>query len=126
MLLTALTPVADGRVTVRGVDTAVASRTPSVLDVTSTGGVVSAVGSDEPISQLDVVDQAFRFELDGLDPGAWSVCADSSGVTVQRRVPTPAGADGCGTIVVGDLNVGTTGLVVGVDPVDLRPTTLSS
>lgn len=119
--LTALTPNADGRVTVRGVDNQADPDVPSQLPVASSRGIVTAAGGDQPIAEIDVVGQAFRFDVADLGPGAWAVCAAPEGVTVERRVPAPSAADGCGTIVVGDTHVGTTGLVIAVQPVGPTP-----
>lgn len=113
VLLTAVTPDADRSVTIRGVITGADAGAVSMLDVRSDVGVVTDAGNVE-VDSVEVDHQAFRFDVSELEDGTWSVCADRSGISVQERRPTPAAADGCGTIVIGDLNVGTTGRTVGV------------
>jgi hypothetical protein len=119
--LTAVTPDASGSVAIRGVVTGPADRTPPTVTVASTTGTITDVGSDDPVTQVAVAHQAFRFEVYDLADGTWSVCAEPFVVSLQERRPSPAAADGCGTIVIGDRNIGTTGRAVIVDAVGPPP-----
>ena len=119
--LTALTPTPDGSVTVRGVAPDRDGDGPTRVAVSSDTGQVTAVDSDIPVALVDVTNQAFRFEVGDLDDGTWAVCTDGARVSIRERAPAPAAADGCATVVIGDLNVGTTGSVLRVDAVAPPP-----
>lgn len=121
IVLTAITPHSDGSVTIRGVISGPAGSAPAALDVRTTSGVVLDIGSDDPVTQVAVAHQAFRFEVYDLDDGTWSVCAEPFVVSLQERRPSPAAADGCGTVVIGDRNIGSTGRAGVVDAVGPPP-----
>ncbi len=121
LFLTALTPTPDGSVAIRGVAPDRADGGPIRVEVSSDTGQATAVDSSTPVTQVDVVNQAFRFEVGDLDRGTWAVCAAGDRVSIRQRVPTPSAADGCGTVVIGDLHVGTTGRVLRIEAVAPPP-----
>jgi hypothetical protein len=121
LYLTALTPTPDGSVTVRGVAPGRAVEGPARIEVSSDSGRLTAANSDTSVTAVDVVNQSFRFEVADLAPGTWAVCASGERVSIRPRAPTPSAADGCGTVVIGDLNVGTTGSVFRIDAVAPPP-----
>lgn len=121
LYLTALTPIPDGSVRIRGVAPARDGDGPTRVDVSSDTGRVTTVDDDTVVTQVDVTDQSFRFEVGDLDAGTWAVCVEGALVSIRERIPTPSAADGCGTVVIGELHVGTTGRVLRIDAVAPPP-----
>lgn len=124
--LTAVTPDREGSVTVRGVMTGSDGSAPPTLGVRSDAGVVTAMASDDPVTRVEIVHQSFRFRVDQLDVGTWSICPTPWEITVQERALTPAAGDGCGTVVIGEsvaggLHIGTTGRAIDVSVVAPTP-----
>jgi hypothetical protein len=108
VLLTAVTPDPFGSVMVRGVVADFDDVVATTIDVD--------IGGD-PTGSTPVTNQAFRFRIDGLATGMYAVCAAPAGITVRERMTEPAAADGCGSIVIGELHVGTTGLTSSIEAV---------
>ena len=108
VLLTAVTPNPFGSVTVRGVITDSDGIVPITIAIDTAGA---------PAGSTPVTNQAFQFQIDDLAAGTHAVCPAPSGITVRERVTATAAADGCGTIVIGDLYIGTTGRTSSIEAV---------
>lgn len=117
VLLTAVDPDPDGSVAVRGVITG--PDHPAWIDVWID---VTAPHDRSTTTQLAVDRGTFRFDVDGLADGTYTLCPTASGVTITTD-PVEAPAP-CGTAVVGPVSIGTTGRATGirtVAPADDHP-----
>ena len=125
VVLTAITPDRFGAVFIRGVITEVAERTPSQIQVVTTVGSLIATDSTSPTGSVNIVGQAFQFQLLDLDEGRYAICPSPTRIRIYPRQLAPEDADGCGTVVIGGahgrLNIATTGLALGTTAVGPPP-----
>jgi hypothetical protein len=121
--LTAVRPAAEGAIEVRGVLVGPGRRATSTIAVTTHEGAVAADALAAP-GRVAVDDGTVRFTVDGLSPGTHLVCpvaAEAIEVVAPRPDVDVGVGTGCGSAVIGDPAVGTTGRPASSTVVAPRP-----